>query len=279
MHHTELRCRNTTFRWGSRTYIMGILNVTPDSFSGDCIMSIDNTVERAKKMVGDGADIIDVGGESSRPGADPITIEEEKERVLPVIERLAKETTVPISVDTYKSEVAKEALQVGANIVNDITGLKGDKNMAKIAAKHDVPVIIMHMKGMPKTMQQNPTYTSLIPEIVEELKKSIEIAKNTGIDTNKIIIDPGIGFGKTTEHCLQIIKNLGEFKVLGFPILIGTSRKSFIGNVLNLPVEERLEGTAATVAISITNGADIVRVRDVKEMVRVARMADAIMRR
>ncbi|MFA5772182.1 MAG: dihydropteroate synthase [Thermoplasmata archaeon] len=279
MHHTELRCKNTTFKWGSRTYIMGILNVTPDSFSGDGITSIDSAVELAKKMVGDGADIIDVGGESSRPGAEPVTIEEEKERILPVIERLVKEVAVPISVDTYKSEVAKEALRVGANIVNDITGLKGDKNMAKIAAKHGVPVIIMHMKGTPKTMQQNPTYTSLIPDIIEELKKSTEIAKNAGIDTNKIIIDPGVGFGKTTEHCLQIIGNLREFRKLGFPILVGTSRKSFIGNVLNLPVEERLEGTAATVAISIANGADIVRVRDVKEMVRVVRIADAITRR
>lgn len=257
---------------------MGILNVTPDSFSGDGITSTKSAIEYSKKMVKDGADIIDVGGESSRPGAEPISIKEEKERVLPVIERLAKEVAVPISVDTYKSEVAKEALQIGADIVNDITGLKGDKNMAKVVASHDVPIIIMHMKGTPKTMQHNPIYTHLIPEIVEELRKSIDIAREANVNTNKIIIDPGIGFGKTTEHCLQIVKNLREFRALGFPILVGTSRKSFIGNVLNLPVEERMEGTAATVAISIANGADIVRVRDVKEMVRVARMTDAVVR-
>ena len=274
----RMDCAGKTLTFGERTLIMGVLNVTPDSFSdGGRYMTLEAAVARAEEMAEEGADIIDVGGESTRPGADPVDEEEEKRRVLPVIEEIAKRIDLPISIDTYKPSVAREAINCGASIINDITALS-DPEMISLAAETKVGVVLMHMKGTPKTMQLSPEYDSLISEIYSFLKERIERAVEGGVSPERIIIDPGIGFGKTVEHNLEIIRRLREFKSLGKPILIGTSRKSFIGHVLNLPVEERVEGTAATVAISIANGADIVRVHDVKQMKRVAAMTDAICR-
>ncbi|MBM7622719.1 dihydropteroate synthase [Sporohalobacter salinus] len=268
------------FDFGDKTYIMGILNVTPDSFSdGGEFNELDTAVKRAKEMIQNGADIIDIGGESTRPGSDPLSLEEELKRVVPVIEHLSSAIDVPISIDTYKSEVGRKALEAGADIINDITGFKEDPKLAEVAAEYDAPVIVMHIQGRPKNMQQNPNYENLISEIMNYLEESIDIAIEAGIDRGKVIIDPGIGFGKTTDHNLEIMHRLGEFKSLGQPILLGTSRKSMIGNTLDLPVEERVEGTGATVSIGIANGADIVRVHDVKEMARVAKMTDAMVRR
>jgi dihydropteroate synthase len=228
-------------------------------------------------MVEEGADIIDIGGESTRPGSEPVDEEEEIRRTIPVIEALAKEISVPISIDTYKSRVAGRALEAGASMVNDISGLRFDPDMPKVIARHKVPVVIMHIKGKPKDMQQNPVYEKLIPEIMEYLNEGIQIAEHAGINEDKIIIDPGIGFGKTFEHNLDIIHNLRTFTLLGKPILIGPSRKAFIGKILgDVTPADRRDGTAAAVAISIFNGANIVRVHDVKEMVHVARIADAI---
>ncbi|CUT07282.1 dihydropteroate synthase [Candidatus Kryptonium thompsonii] len=263
------------FDFSKRTYIMGILNVTPDSFSdGGRYFTVDSAVEHAMKMIEDGADIIDVGGESTRPGSEPVPLEEELRRVIPVIKEIVKRTDVPISIDTYKSEVARQALDNGAVIVNDISGLRFDEKMVEVIAQYNASVIIMHIKGTPKTMQQNPYYDDVISEIYGYLSESIERAQSYGI--KQIIVDPGIGFGKRLVDNLEIIRRLREFKSLGYPILIGVSRKSFIGNILNLPVEERLEGTAGAVAISVWNGANIVRVHDVKEMTRVVRIVDAI---
>jgi dihydropteroate synthase len=266
------------FDFSIRTYIMGILNITPDSFSdGGKYFDKERAVERALIMQDEGADIIDIGGESTRPGAEKITVKEEIRRVVPVIEAVAKKVKIPISVDTYKSKVAEAAVSAGASIVNDISGLRFDPRMPEIVARYNVPVIIMHIKGTPKNMQKNPTYRALIPEIMDYLREGIAIARNAGIPDERIIIDPGIGFGKTVEHNLEIIRRLNEFTGFEKPILLGPSRKSFIGNLLDgLPPEERLEGTAAAVAIGIFNGANIVRVHDVKEMVRVARIADGI---
>jgi len=225
-------------------------------------------------MIEDGADIIDVGGESTRPGSEPVPLEEELRRVIPVIKEIVKRTDVPISIDTYKSEVARQALDNGAVIVNDISGLRFDEKMVEVIAQYNASVVIMHIKGTPKTMQQNPCYDDVISEIYGYLSEGIERAQSYGI--KQIIVDPGIGFGKRLVDNLEIIRRLREFKSLGYPILIGVSRKSFIGNILNLPVEERLEGTAGAVAISVWNGANIVRVHDVKEMTRVVRIVDAI---
>jgi dihydropteroate synthase len=263
------------FDFSKRTYVMGILNVTPDSFSdGGRYFTLDLALEHALKMIEDGADIIDVGGESTRPGSDPVPIEEELRRVIPVIKELAKRTKVPISIDTYKSEVARQALDNGALIVNDISGLRFDEKMAEVVAEYKASVVLMHIKGTPKTMQQNPEYKDVISEIYSYLSESVDLALSAGI--KQIIVDPGIGFGKRLIDNLEIIRRLREFKSLGYPILIGVSRKSFIGNILNLPVDQRLEGTAGAVAISVWNGANIVRVHDVKEMVRVVRIVDAI---
>lgn len=265
--------------FGKQTYIMGVLNVTPDSFSdGGKYLAVDETVAQAKQLISAGADIVDIGGESTRPGAAGVSVEEEKKRVLPVIEKLAKETEVMISIDTTKAAVAMEAISAGAAMVNDISGLRFDENMAKLIADTGVAVCIMHMQGTPQNMQEKPAYSDLMGEIINYLNEGLAIAKKAGILHEKIIIDPGIGFGKTVEHNLEILKRLKELKVLGCPILVGTSRKSLIGKVLDLPVGDRLEGTAATVAISIANGADIIRVHDVAEMARVARMSDAIVR-
>lgn len=274
-----LKCRSRKLELGGYTLIMGILNVTPDSFSdGGLFAKVEAAVEHAENMVAQGAHIIDVGGESSRPGADTVSVEAEKARVLPVIERLVGTVEVPISIDTYKSSVARDALSIGACIVNDITALRGDPDMASVVAEAGAPVILMHMKGTPKDMQLDPHYDSLISEVTSFFRTRIQAAIDAGISQNQIIIDPGIGFGKTVAHNLEIIRRLREFKSLGKPILIGTSRKSFIGKVLGLSTDDRLEGTAASIAVAIANGADIVRVHDVKEAARVVRMTDAIVR-
>lgn len=266
--------------FSKKTYLMGILNVTPDSFS-DGGRYFDRTlaIKRAYEMVEEGADIIDIGGESTRPGSEPVPLQEEIARTIPVIEEISKKIKVPVSIDTYKAEVAKRALDAGASIVNDISGLRFDPEMPKVVSQYKVPVVIMHIKGTPKNMQANPIYEALIPEIMDYLRESIKLAVESGIAEDKIIIDPGIGFGKTFDHNLEIIKNLHEFKYLEKPILIGPSRKAFIGKILDdAPAPERLEGTAAAVAISILNGANIIRVHDVKEMKRVADVADAVKR-
>lgn len=279
---------NKTFVWGERTYIMGIINVTPDSFSGDGLAGdVEKAVAQALRFVEEGADILDIGGESTRPGSQPISEEEELSRVMPVLERLVKEVDVPISIDTYKARVAREALEAGASLVNDVWGLRMDPDMANVVAEYKVPVVIMHNRSQPKNAVQEERlggryvgieYRDLMADIIQELEYSINLALSAGVDYDKIIVDPGIGFGKTVEQNLEILRRLGELKVLGRPILLGTSRKSVIGYVLNLPPNERMEGTAATVALGIAAGADIVRVHDVKEMVRVARMTDAIVR-
>lgn len=257
---------------GEKTYIMGILNVTPDSFSdGGKYWDTEKAVERAKVMVDEGADIIDVGGESTRPGYTPVSLEEEIRRVLPVVERLVKEVGVPVSVDTTKPEVAKRALELGADIINDQWGLQKDEKMAEVVAEYGVPVVVMFNK-------EDRQYDDIVSEHLAFLRRSVELAVKAGLNREKVIIDPGIGFGKSPEQNLYIMKHLSEFKSLGLPILLGTSRKSMIGHVLDLPVNERVEGTAATVAYGITQGVDIVRVHDVKEMARVARMTDAMVR-
>jgi dihydropteroate synthase len=274
----RLAWRDYLIDFSKKTYIMGILNVTPDSFSdGSLYFNKSAAIKRATQMVEEGADIIDIGGESTRPGSEPVTIEEELRRTIPVIEALAKEVKVPISIDTYKSEVAKRALDAGVSMVNDISGLRFDPEMPDVLSEYNVPVVIMHIKGRPKDMQQNPVYEALIPEIMDYMREGIKIARQSGISGDKIIIDPGIGFGKTFDHNLEIIKHLREFTLLEKPILIGPSRKAFIGKILgDVPPAERLEGTAAAVAISIINGANIIRVHDVREMVRVAKIVDAI---
>ena len=265
---------------------MGILNLTPDSFSGDGLFSksqipnpksqIKKIIGIAEKMIRDGADILDIGGESSRPGAKNIPVKEELKRVVPVVKLLAKKIEIPISVDTYKHEVAQAALDNGASIVNDITALS-DKKMPEIIKKYDAAVVLMHMQGRPQDMQNRPHYKSLIPEIIKYLSKKIEIAVDSGINPDKIIIDPGIGFGKTLAHNLEIINRLREFGVLKRPILVGPSRKSFIGKILAKDTTERVFGTAAAVALAIANGAHIVRVHDARQMRDVAKVCDAIL--
>ncbi|MFQ5455557.1 MAG: dihydropteroate synthase [Nitrospirota bacterium] len=258
---------------------MGILNVTPDSFSdGGLFADIDKAVSWTEEMVSNGADIIDIGGESSRPGADSVSSDDEKKRVLPVIERLVSRIDIPISIDTCKAEVARSAIDLGVEIVNDVSGLQFDPQMADIIAKNDVYIVIMHMKGTPEDMQLNPSYMDVIEDIYSFFEKRIAFAQSRGIKREKIIIDPGIGFGKRTHHNLKILKSLERFKNLGNPILLGTSRKSFIGDVLNLRVDDRIEGTGATAAVGIMNGANILRVHDVKPMVRIAKMVDSILK-
>ncbi len=276
------------FRWGERTYVMGIVNVTPDSFSGDGLGSdVEGAAAQARRFSEEGADIIDIGGESTRPGAQAVPVQEEMKRVLPVIERLAGEIDIPISIDTYKASVAQAALRAGAKMVNDVWGLKRDPELAGVVAKWGVPVAVMHNRGKSGIAVGSPhlggryqkaKYEDLMADIVRELRQSLDIANHAGIAREKIIVDPGIGFAKTVAQSMEVLRRLAELKALGCPILLGTSRKSLIGYTLNLAPEERLEGTAATVAIGIANGADIVRVHDVKEMARVARMSDALVR-
>jgi dihydropteroate synthase len=276
----KLKWRNIDFDFSQKTYIMGILNVTPDSFSdGGHFFNKDRAVEQAFRMIEDGADIIDVGGESTRPGAAEVSVKEEIKRVVPIIKAITKQASVPVSIDTFKSSVAEAAVSAGASMINDISGLRFDPKMPDLAAKIKVPVVIMHIQGTPKNMQRNPSYKALIPEIMDYLREGISIARRSGISDEKIIIDPGIGFGKTVAHNLEIINRLNEFTGLEKPILLGHSRKSFIGNILdNAPAADRLEGTAAAAAIGIFNGANIIRVHDIKEMARVARIADEIKR-
>lgn len=263
-----------------QTYVMGIINVTPDSFSSDGIYKdIRHVMARAAEMVSEGVDILDIGGESTRPGADSVSVEEELGRVIPVLKELKKMVKVPISIDTGKAEVAEKALDAGASMVNDITALRGDRRMAEVVSKRKVPLVLMHMKGKPRTMQKDPHYENLIAEIKEFLLASIKLAEAGGVSRDMIIIDPGIGFGKTVEHNLEILKRLKEFSLLGCPILIGTSRKSFIGKVLGKEdPADRVMGTAASVALAAANGADIVRVHDVGKMKDVVRLTDAIIR-
>jgi len=263
-----------------KTHIMGILNVTPDSFSdGGHFFEPDIAAERVLRMIGEGADIIDIGGESTRPGSDPVSPEEEIRRTVPVIEALSREVSVPISIDTYRASVARRALDAGASMVNDISGMRFDPAMPELISEYRVPVVIMHIKGTPKDMQVNPTYDELIPELLEYFRLCIRAARRFGISEEMIIIDPGLGFGKTFEHNLEILNNLEQFSALGRPLLLGPSRKAFLGRILGgAPPPERLEATAAAVAISVIKGADIVRVHDVKEMARVAKVADAIKR-
>lgn len=272
-------CQQHELPMGQRTLVMGIINVTPDSFSGDGVIDTDSAMAKAWRFAEEGADIVDIGGESTRPGSQPVPVDEEMRRILPVIERLkAQNFPLPISVDTYKPKVAKRALEAGACIVNDILGLR-QPGMMELVAEVKPAVVIMHMQGTPQTMQINPTYKDCVREIAEFLKQQTEAATRVGLSKDRIIVDPGIGFGKTVEHNLEILRRLREIKALGFPVLIGTSRKSFIGKVLEIEIPaERVWGTAATVAIAITNGADILRVHDVREMVQVARMVDAILR-
>src|SRR5260370_1335987 len=266
------RIGDREFHWGSRTYVMGIVNVTPDSFSGDGVTDLEAAVAQARQMEQDGADLIDIGGESTRPqtwSGPGLSAEDELARVIPVVARVAAAIEVPISIDTYKAEVAERAIAAGASMVNDIWGFKRDPLMASVVAPADLPVGLMHNKP-------GGGYPDLMGEIAAGLLASVELARAAGIPLDRIIVDPGIGFRKTREENLEIIRRLPELRRLGFPLLIGPSRKSFIGKTLDLPAADRLEGTAAAVALSIAVGADIVRVHDVKAMVRVARMADAI---
>ena len=270
---------NNGWSCGEETGIMGIINVTPDSFSdGGKYANVEATVMRAKQMVADGADIIDIGGESSRPGAEPITANEECRRVIPVVQALAEQSQIPISVDTYKAKVAHEALSAGACVINDITALHGDPNMCQIVADAQAGVILMHMQGVPATMQKAPTYQNVVAEVHAWLTEVASQAVDRGIDSSRIMIDPGIGFGKTFDHNLEILRHLMQFRGIGYPMLVGVSRKKFIGRILNLPVHQREEGTAATVAWSIINGANVVRVHDVARMKQVAQVINTICR-
>ena len=277
------RCGKTEFHWGERTYVMGIVNVSPDSFSGDGASDIETAAAQAYRFVDEGADILDIGGESTRPGFSQITVEEELRRVVPVIERLASRINVPISVDSSKYEAAKQSLAAGASILNDQWGLKTEPKLAELAAKRNVPIILMSNQrdigGYDAGVgRDTASYNDVMSEVIMSLRKSVAEAQRAGVSKENIIIDPGIGFGKTWQQDIEIIRRLKELETMGLPILVGTSRKSLIKMVLNLPANQRVEGTAATIAVSIANGADIVRVHDVKQMVRVCKMTDAIIR-
>jgi dihydropteroate synthase len=296
---TSLTINGHTLIWGSRTYIMGIVNLTPDSFSGDGLLKpeyIDDNyqvdlgliLELALRMIDNGVDILDIGGESTRPGALQVSSEDEKKRVLPVIEMLANKTNVLISIDTYKASVANEALNLGAHLVNDVWGLHADPDLAMVIAKHQAPVILMHNRSSWAHAEIKERlggryvgipYDNLLEDVKRELLESVGIACNAGIKENQIILDPGIGFGKSVEQNLELVDRLNEIRKLGFPLLLGPSRKSFIGYTLNLPPDQRLEGTAAAVSIGIDRGADIIRVHDFPSMTRVIRMTDALVRR
>lgn len=303
MRKSPLKIGHHMFEWGERTYVMGILNITPDSFSGDGLLAsydsaevaagtntswVETALEQAIDFVSAGADILDVGGESTRPGAQPVGLEQEMARVVPVIQALVANLDVPISIDTYRALVAEAALQAGAQMINDVWGFHADPELAAVAAQFDVPVVLMHnrsswvhaeIKERLGGRYVGVPYDNLLEDIKRELMESVEIARAAGIPDEHIILDPGIGFGKTVEQNLELINRLGEIRDLGFPVLLGPSRKSFIGYTLDLPPDQRVEGTAAAVSIGIARGADIVRVHDVERMVRVVRMTDAIVRK
>lgn len=278
-------CGETLLHWGAKTYVMGILNVTPDSFSGDGVLEVAAAVARAEQFVRDGAEIIDVGGESTRPGAAFVPEDEERARVVPVIRALATRLTVPISVDTSRATVAEAALAAGATMVNDVWALHRDPALADVVARTGAALVLMHNRAATATVDalgghyDDVKYADVVADVIAWLERSIAVALAAGIPRAQLIADPGIGFGKTRVQNLELMRRLPELRALGVPLLVGTSRKSFIGLTLNLPVEDRLEGTAATVAIAIAGGADIVRVHDVRAMARVARMTDAIMRK
>ena len=292
MKFPSLQIGKHIFDWGSRTYVMGILNITPDSFSGDGIIAKGDTVQaavhQAKEFLANGADILDVGGESTRPGSAPVNAEEEMGRVIPVIEAIAQEfPDALISIDTYKAEVAEAAFKAGAHMLNDVWALRADPRLASVAAAFRAPVILMHNRSNPASVEvrtqlgnayTGSTYEDLMDDVKRELLVSVELAVKAGIEESHIILDPGVGFGKTREHNLELINRLDEIRSLGYPVLLGPSRKSFIGFTLDLPADQRVEGTAATVAVGIARGADIIRVHDVKEMSRVAKMTDALVR-
>jgi len=293
MKSTSLQVGKFTFNWGSRTYVMGILNVTPDSFSGDGIIAkgdaVEMSIQQAREFLAAGADILDVGGESTRPGSAPIDADGEMERVIPVIQSLVKIfPEVLVSIDTCKAKVADEAFKAGAHILNDVWGLRADPGLAKTAAAHQAPVILMHNRSNPASVEVRAQlgnayigseYENLLDDVRRELMDSVCLAHSAGIPDQRIILDPGIGFGKTVTHNLELINRLNEIRGLGYPVLLGPSRKSFIGFTLDLPPGQRVEGTAAAVAVGIARGADIVRVHDVLQIARVAKMTDALVRR
>ena len=267
-----MRCGNSVFRWGQRTYIMGIINLSPDSFSGDGCTSVDAALQKARQMVEEGADIIDVGGESTRPDASPLSADEETRRIIPFIAGISSQISVPVSVDTYKPDVASRALEAGACMLNDISGSSMEPGMLKLAAERNTPIVLT-------SNQRGQTTVNMIEAVLSQLGDLIERAVSAGIRRENIIVDPGIGFGKTVEQNLEIVRRLDELKVLGCPVLLGTSRKSFIAAVAGASPEERFLGTAASVAIGICRGADIVRVHDVRQMTLICRMSDAIVGR
>jgi dihydropteroate synthase len=306
LKYNQLILGKRVFTWGERTYVMGVLNITPDSFSGDGLITPDSqrtftatyqiarealeqaALDQARQFIAAGADILDVGGESTRPGAQPVEAEEELGRVLPVVRTLTSQLEVPVSIDTYRAQVAEAALEAGAVMVNDVWGLRADPDLAGVIARWKVPVILMHNRSSWAHAQIKERlggryvgvpYDDLLEDVKNELMESVSIATQAGVSTENIILDPGIGFGKTVAQNLELIDRLEEIRTLGFPVLLGPSRKSFIGYTLDLPPDERLEGTAAAVAVGIVRGADIVRVHDVQQIVRVARMTDAIVRR
>lgn len=292
MKSSTLQIGKHTFVWGARTYVMGILNVTPDSFSGDGLLAkgdaLQVSMEQAREFLSAGADILDVGGESTRPGSAPVSADEELARVLPVVRGLSQRfPDALISIDTYKADVAEEAFKAGAQILNDVWALRADPNLASAAAKYNAPVVLMHNRSNPANVQVREQlgnayigaeYDNLIEDVRRELMESVEMARRAGVKDSHIILDPGIGFGKTREHNLELINRLDEIRALGFPVLLGPSRKSFIGYTLDLPPDQRVEGTAAAVAVGITRGADIVRVHDVLPISRVVKMTDALVR-
>jgi dihydropteroate synthase len=263
------KCGKKTFRWGERTFVMGVINMSPDSFSGDGLDNLETALQQSRNFIAEGVDMLDIGGESTRPNSTPITTEEEIDRILPVLTRLAGNVEVPLSVDTYKVEVARACLDAGADMINDIWGLQYEQELARLAAERKVPVILM-------SNQRNNPAKHIVPAVIADLKRAIDTALDASVAWEDIIIDPGIGFGKKLEQNYELIRRLNELKILGRPVLLGTSRKSMIGLTLNLPENDRLEGTAATNAIGIFQGADIIRVHDVHEMIRIARMSDAI---
>ena len=276
-----LQIRDGHFQWGNRTYIMGILNRTPDSFSdGGQFIRLDNALHQAENIIAAGADLLDIGGQSTRPGAFTISLAEELERTIPLIQQIRSHSPIPISIDTTRSEVAQAAIAAGADLVNDVSGGTFDTEMLATIAQLQVPVILMHLRGTPATMQQLTHYQDLIGEIISFFQQQIQTALSLGIAPHRIILDPGIGFAKTAEQSLELLQQLGQFRELGFPLLVGPSRKSFIGHILQQPdPQKRIWGTAATCCAAISGGADILRVHDVTEMTQVCQMADAIWRK